>query len=85
MHQVFVCHEKHADVAKDHRVSPQVVAALVQKARKSPEFMREMMARNASKAAMRELVKKNVEIKNDFNYIIDSAKAVANDMNAINT
>ena len=44
--------------------------------------MREMMARNASKAAMRELVKKNVEIKNDFNCIIDSSKAVANDMNA---
>ena len=45
----------------------------MQKARKNPEFMRGMLERNASKAAMRELVKKNVEVKNDFNIVIDSA------------
>ena len=56
----------------------------MQKARKNPEFMREMLERNASKANMRELVKKNVEVKNDFNIIIDSAKAIANEMNATN-
>ena len=56
----------------------------MQKARKSPEFMREMLERNASKAAMRELVKKNVEVKNDFNIVIDSAQAIANEMNATN-
>ena len=46
--------------------------------------MREMLERNASKAAMRELVKKNVEVKNDFNIVIDSAQAIANEMNATN-
>ena len=56
----------------------------MQKARKNPEFMREMLERNASKANMRELVKKNVEVKNDFNIIIDSAKSIANEMNATN-
>ena len=56
----------------------------MQKARKNPEFMKEMLERNASKANMRELVKKNVEVKNDFNIIIDSAKAIANEMNATN-
>ena len=43
-----------------------------------------MLERNASKAAMRELVKKNVEVKNDFNIVIDSAQAIANEMNATN-
>ena len=43
-----------------------------------------MLERNASKAAMRELVKKNVEVKNDFNMVIDSAQAIANEMNATN-
>ena len=56
----------------------------MQKARKNPEFMREMLDRNASKAAMRELVKKNVEVKNDFNIVIDSAQAIANEMKATN-
>ena len=84
VHQVLVGHEKHADVAKDFRVSPQVVSAIMQKARKSPEFMREMLERKASKAAMRELVKKHVEVKNDFNIVIDSAQAIANEMNATN-
>ena len=80
VNQVLVGHEKQADVAKAHRVSPGVVAALMLKARRRPEFLKEMLVRNASKAGMREVVKKHVEIKNDFGCIIDSAKAVADNV-----
>ena len=43
--------------------------------------MREIMSRRDSSEAQREYIKKHVEVKNDFGSIIDSAKAVANDIN----
>ena len=43
--------------------------------------MKEIMSRRDSAEAQREHIKKHVEIKNDFGCIIDSAKAVANDIN----
>ena len=51
------------------------------KARRRPEFLKEIMSRRDSAEAQREHIKKHVEIKNDFGCIIDSAKAVANDIN----
>ena len=44
--------------------------------------MKEIMSRRDSANAQREHIKKYVEVKNDFGSIIDSAKAVANDINA---
>ena len=82
VHQVLVGLEKQADVAKDHRVSPRVVAALMHKAKRNPGFMREIMAKVDAKEEQRELIKKAVEVKNDFGYIIDSAQAVVADLNA---
>ena len=41
--------EKQADVAKDHRVSPQVVANLIHKAKRNQSFMREIMVKVAAK------------------------------------
>ena len=43
--------------------------------------MKEIMSRRDSAETQREHIKKHVEIKNDFGCIIDSAKAVANDIN----
>jgi hypothetical protein len=40
-------------VARDHRVSPQVVAALMHKAKKNPSFMGEIMAKIAFKEDQR--------------------------------
>ena len=60
-------------VAKDHRVSPRAVVALMHKAKRNPSFMREIMAKVAAKEEQREQIKKAVEVKNDFHYIIDSA------------
>ena len=51
------------------------------KAKKNPSFMGEIMAKIAFKEDQRQLIKKAVEVKNDFNYIIDSAQAVADDIN----
>ena len=44
--------------------------------------MKEIMSRRDSAEAQREQIKKHVEVKNDFGSIIDSAKAVAYDINA---
>ena len=52
------------------------------KARRHPEFLKEIMSRHAAADAQREHIKKHVQVKNDFKSIIDSAKAVANDINA---
>ena len=46
-HQVLIGHEKQADVAKMHRVSTGVVAALMLKARRSPQFLKEMLEKQA--------------------------------------
>ena len=52
------------------------------KARRHPEFLKEILARHAAADNQREHIKKHVEVKNDFRSIIDSAKAVATDINA---
>ena len=44
--------------------------------------MKEILARHAAADNQREHIKKHVEVKNDFRSIIDSAKAVATDINA---
>ena len=42
--------------------------------------MREMLSRRESKEAARQQIKKAVEVKNDFRCVIDSAKAVAEEL-----
>jgi hypothetical protein len=64
-------------VAKEHRVSPGVVAALMLKARRSPEFLKEMLERAESVESLRQNIMKSVKISLDFGRIIDSAKAVS--------
>ena len=82
VHQVLVCHEKHADVAKAYRVSPQVVASLMLRVRRKPGVLREIMAGDAERDAERQHIKNVVQISNDFRSVIDSAKAVAEGINA---
>jgi len=60
VHQVLVGHEKQADVAKAHRVSPGVVAALMLKTRRSPKFLKEMLERAASVDSLRQNIMKSV-------------------------
>ena len=57
VHQVLVNHEKHADVAKAYRVSPQVVASLILRVRRKPEVLREIMASDAERDAERQHIK----------------------------
>ena len=51
------------------------------KARRNPEFLKEILSKRESAETQREHIKKHVEVKNDFGCIIDSAKAVAEDIN----
>ena len=46
------------------------------KAKRNPDFMREMLYRRESKEFTRQQIKQAVEVKNDFRCVIDSAKAV---------
>ena len=43
VHAVLVQHLKHADVAKEHRVRTSVVSILVNKAKKKPTFLKELL------------------------------------------
>ena len=80
VHQVLVKHEKQAEVARSFRMTPQNVAQIMLKAKRNPGFMREMLSRRDSKEAARQQIKLAVEVKNDFRCVIDSAKAVAEEL-----
>ena len=82
VHKVYVEHEKHADVAREYRVSTQVVASLMLRARRNHAFLREIMHSDQCDVEEREYIKSTVQISNDFGRIVDSAKAVADGINA---
>ena len=72
VHKVLVGFEHQQEVAKRYRISPSHVARLVCKARKKPEFVRELWNRRAAKeekertaeAGIMELVKSGQFIAN---------------------
>ena len=55
---------------------------LIKKAKRAPGFLMELMQRESADETRRQQIKRNLEIKNDFGCIIDSAKAVANELSA---
>ena len=43
VHRVLIKHENHEDIAKELRISKTVVSFLVNKAKKNPDFLEELM------------------------------------------
>ena len=76
VHQVLVEHEMVADVAKEYRVSQQVVQILVTKARKKKGFFEELLAIKDVKAIRRQVISEVVAglVKDDA--FIDSVASV---------
>ena len=64
--------EKQADVAREYRVSQQVIASLVLKAKKKKEYLRGILDARELKDDNRKLIRSTVEELNSSNTIIDS-------------
>ena len=82
IHQAVVEQLPWKEIAKEHRVSVPTVGILVGKARKKPEFLREISAKEDGKAAKRQAVGVVVEelIKEDA--FIDSCESVTELVNS---
>lgn len=75
-HRVLVDFEKQAEVAKDFRVTPQVVASIIFKAKRNKKFLEELLVKDGNKEELRKRIKSRVEILNNERSIIDSAKMI---------
>ena len=68
--------DKQAEVAREHRVSQQVIAHLMMKAKKNKEFLQELFDKRDVVANRRDLIKNHVEELNGKREVIDSAAHV---------
>ena len=69
-------HEKYAEVAQQYRVSKQIVAHLMAKAKKSEGFLRELLVMGDNAASRRSLIQEHVEELNTSRTVIDSVEQV---------
>ena len=73
LHSILIKHEFQADVARRHQVRPVTVSVLVNKAKRRPEFLRELYAKSEEQARAREAVSRAVLQLNDRDTSISSA------------
>ena len=62
----------HADIAREHRISPSYVTYLQIKALKNKNFIAELISKRDEKEVLRENIKTAIEQMNQDNEFIDS-------------
>jgi hypothetical protein len=80
---VLINFEKQAEVAREYRVSQQVVAQLMMKAKKNKQFLKELLDARSLLDRQRETIEQTVGALNQSRSIIDSAKDVVAKVNAL--
>ena len=83
VYRMLINFEKQAEVAREFRVSPQVVAHLMMKAKKNKQFLQELIDARGLLDHQRETIKQTVDFLNQSRSIIDSAKDVATKVNTV--
>ena len=81
VHKVLVEFEYQKDVAKEYRISIQTVSTLVSKAKKKPEFLRELWDKRSKKEEKVTAAVQNVSQMINNHEIIDSADKVTTTLN----
>ena len=76
IHQAVVLQYKHADIAKEHRISPQYVGYLAKKAEKSSRFIDELRSERDKKEDQRQQIAEKIVEMNKKDEFIDSAAHV---------
>jgi hypothetical protein len=76
VHRVLISYEKHAEIAREYRVTNQVIAHLMMKAKKNKQFLQELFEQRDQVAARREIIQSHVEGLNARREVIDSAAHV---------
>ena len=76
VYSMLISFEKQAEVAREYRVSQQVIAHLMMKAKKNKQFLQELFDKRDGVANRRELIKGHVEELNGKREVIDSAAHV---------
>jgi hypothetical protein len=56
VHRVLISYEKHAEIAKEYRVTPQVIAHLMMKAKKNQQFLLELIIERDEVANRRDVI-----------------------------
>ena len=72
--RVLVKHEKHAEIAKELRVSTGVIAQVIFKAKKNARFLKALFEKRDEMARRREVIKNHVEALNSRGSIIDNSE-----------
>ena len=76
VHAVVVKLKKVKDVAKEYRVTVSTVGVLVSKAKRKPQFIKELFAKQDLREVKRALVEEVVKEMVDKNVFIDSCQAI---------
>jgi Trp operon repressor len=76
VHRVLISYEMHAEVAREYRVTPQVIAHLMMKAKKNKQFLHELLVERDEVANRRDVIQSHVEELNGKREVIDSAAHV---------
>jgi hypothetical protein len=76
VYRVLISYEKHAEIAREYRVTQQVIAHLMMKAKKNKEFLLELFEKRDEVANRRDVIKSHVEELNGKREVIDSAAHV---------
>ena len=81
-HRVIIEFEKQTEVAKEYRVTSQVVASIIHKAKKNKNFLKELLDAADMKERQRHTIQETVSSLNHSRSIIDSAKDIVSKVNA---
>ena len=76
VHRVLIGFEKHADIARELRVAPSVVAMVIYKAKQKKEVLRELLNKREEAASRREAIKAVTEGLNARRVVIDNVQQV---------
>jgi hypothetical protein len=74
VHRVLIGFEKHADIAREYRVAPSVVAMVIYRAKHKKEVLRELLNKREEEASRREVIKATTEGLNARRVVIDNVE-----------
>ena len=83
VHRVLINYEKQAEVAREYRVTQQVIAQLMMKAKKNHKFLQELLDARGLLDRQREAIEQTVVALNESRSIVDSANHVVAKVNAL--
>ena len=72
IYRVLIGFEKHSELARELRVTPNVIAQVVLKAKRNEKFLKEMLMKQDETIARRAMIKQTVEGLNARREIIDN-------------